>query len=187
MGILILILVVIRFVKPPLLHACLLFPARMSSQERLVASASRTFIVYVAVCAAAGRVGMLSAARYPIRYCLGRCIFPPSLPHSVMLLRSAAENAHGSRLPLGSWDVHARILERFCFTRSSCETGCSAVWRRGESARAREFPAKTQHPDSGAIVVPPCAMIESAIREPTPQRRLLSDHGPLKSNPLLAR
>jgi cytochrome b561 len=83
LGILILLLVVIRYVNrrfsalPP-------FPATMSSQERFVASASeRLFYALLFVLPLVGW-GMLSAARYPI-VLFGSLHLFPILPHSAML------------------------------------------------------------------------------------------------------
>jgi cytochrome b561 len=83
LGILILILVVIRFVNrqfstlPP-------FPATMSSQERWVASASEILLYSLLFVLPLVGWGMLSAARYPIVF-YGPMHLPPILPHSVML------------------------------------------------------------------------------------------------------
>src|ERR1700687_143409 len=78
LGILILILVVIRFVKrrfstlPP-------FPASMSSQERFVASASELLLYTLLFVQPLVGWGMLSAARYPI-VMFGSVHLPPILP-----------------------------------------------------------------------------------------------------------
>jgi len=83
LGILILILVVIRFVNrrfstlPP-------FPASMSSQERFVASGSELLLYTLMFVQPLVGWGMLSAARYPI-VLYGSVHLPPILPHSVML------------------------------------------------------------------------------------------------------
>jgi len=83
LGILILILVVIRFVNrrlsslPP-------FPASMSSQERFVASTSELLLYTLLFVQPLVGWGMLSAARYPI-VLFGSVHLPPILPHSVML------------------------------------------------------------------------------------------------------
>ena len=83
LGILILILVVIRFVNrqfstlPP-------FPTTMSSQERFVASASEILLYTLLFVLPLVGWGMLSAARYPI-VLYGPLQLPPILPHSVML------------------------------------------------------------------------------------------------------
>jgi cytochrome b561 len=83
LGILILILVVIRFVNrrfstlPP-------FPASMSSQERFVASASELLLYTLLFVQPLVGWGMLSAARYPIAL-FGSVHLLPILPHSVML------------------------------------------------------------------------------------------------------
>jgi cytochrome b561 len=83
LGILILILVVIRFVNrrlsslPP-------FPATMSPQERFAASASEALLYTLLVVEPLVGWGMLSAARYPI-VVFGSLHLFPLLPHSVML------------------------------------------------------------------------------------------------------
>ena len=75
-GIVILILVVVRFVNrrfstlPP-------FPATMSSQERFIAHMSEMLLYTLLLVQPLVGWGMLSAARYPIAL-LGRCIFSPS-------------------------------------------------------------------------------------------------------------
>lgn len=82
-GILILILVVIRFVNrsfstlPP-------FPATMSSRERRVAHASELLLYTLLFVQPLIGWGMLSAARYPIVMWGSLHLFP-ILPHSVML------------------------------------------------------------------------------------------------------
>jgi cytochrome b561 len=83
LGILILILVVIRFVNrlfstlPP-------FPASMSSQERFAATASEVLLYGLLFVQQLVGWAMLSAAGYPIVLC-GSLHLPPILPHSVML------------------------------------------------------------------------------------------------------
>jgi cytochrome b561 len=83
LGILILILVVIRFVNrrlsslPP-------FPATMSPQERFAASASEALLYTLLLVQPLVGWGMLSAARYPI-VLFGSLHLFPILPHSVML------------------------------------------------------------------------------------------------------
>jgi len=83
LGILILILVVIRFVNrlfstlPP-------FPASMSSQERLAATASEVLLYGLLFVQPLVGWAMLSAAGYPI-VLSGSLHLPPILPHSVML------------------------------------------------------------------------------------------------------
>ena len=83
LGIVILILVVIRFVNrqfstlPP-------FPATMSSQERFVAHASEILLYTLLFVLPLVGWGMLSAARFPI-VLYGPLHLPPILPHSVML------------------------------------------------------------------------------------------------------
>ncbi len=83
LGILILIVVMIRFVNrhystlPP-------FPATMSPQERSVASASELFLYALLVVQPLVGWGMLSAARYPIML-YGSVHLFPILPHNVIL------------------------------------------------------------------------------------------------------
>lgn len=83
LGILILILVVIRFVNryfsplPP-------FPATMSPRERLAATASERVLYALMFVLPLVGWGMLSAARYPI-VLYGPLHLPPILPHNVML------------------------------------------------------------------------------------------------------
>jgi cytochrome b561 len=82
-GILILILVVIRYVNrrfstmPP-------FPATMSSQERRIVHASEMLLYTLLLVQPLVGWGMLSAARYPI-VMFGSLHLFPILPHSVML------------------------------------------------------------------------------------------------------
>lgn len=83
LGILILIVVVIRFVNrhystlPP-------FPATMSPRERSVASASEFFLYALLIVQPLVGWGMLSAASYPIML-YGSIHLFPILPHNVML------------------------------------------------------------------------------------------------------
>jgi cytochrome b561 len=83
LGILILIVVVIRFINrhfstlPP-------FPATMSPLERSVASASELFLYALLGVQPLVGWGMLSAASYPITL-FGSIHLFPILPHSVML------------------------------------------------------------------------------------------------------
>lgn len=83
LGILVLIVVVIRFVNrrystlPP-------FPSTMSPWERSVASASELVLYTLLFLLPLVGWGMLSAARYPI-VLHGTLHLPPILPHSVML------------------------------------------------------------------------------------------------------
>jgi cytochrome b561 len=83
LGILILLLVVIRYVNrrfsslPP-------FPATMSSQERFVASSSELLFYTLLFVEPLVGWAMLSAARYPI-VLFGSLHLFPILPHSVML------------------------------------------------------------------------------------------------------
>jgi cytochrome b561 len=97
LGIMILILVVIRFVNrrfstlPP-------FSPAMSSQERFVASVSEMLLYTLFFVQPLVGWGMLSAARYPIAL-FGSLSFPhPSAQRDVV--RGVVENAHGARLPL---------------------------------------------------------------------------------------
>ena len=91
LGILILILVVIRFVNrqfstmPP-------FPATMSSQERFIAHESEILLYTLLFVQPLVGWGMLSAARYPVVVYGGLHLFP-ILPHSVMLY-AALRKAH---------------------------------------------------------------------------------------------
>jgi cytochrome b561 len=91
LGILILILVVIRFVNrqfsimPP-------FPATMSSQERFIAHESEILLYTLLFVQPLVGWGMLSAARYPI-VLYGPLHLFPILPHSVMLY-AALRKAH---------------------------------------------------------------------------------------------
>jgi cytochrome b561 len=83
LGILILIVVVIRFINrqfstlPP-------FPATMSRRERWVASRSELFLYALLVLQPLVGWGMLSAARYPITL-FGSIHLFPILPHNLML------------------------------------------------------------------------------------------------------
>src|SRR5438067_12374386 len=83
LGILILVVVVIRFVNrrystlPPV-------PATVSPRERSVASASELFLYALLVLQPLVGWGMLSAARYPIML-YGSIHLFPILPHNVML------------------------------------------------------------------------------------------------------
>jgi cytochrome b561 len=91
LGVLILILVVIRFVNrqfstlPP-------FPPTMSAQERFVAHASELLLYTLLFVQPLVGWGMLSAARYPIVLWGSLHLFP-ILPHSVMLY-AALRTAH---------------------------------------------------------------------------------------------
>ena len=91
LGILILILVVIRFVNrqfstmPP-------FPATMSLQERFIAHESEILMYTLLLVLPLVGWGMLSAARYPI-VLYGSLHLFPILPHSVMLY-AALRKAH---------------------------------------------------------------------------------------------
>jgi cytochrome b561 len=83
LGVLILIVVVIRFINrrrsklPP-------FPENMSEQERSAASASELLLYTLLFALPLVGWGMLSAARYPI-VLFGSIHLPPILPHSVVL------------------------------------------------------------------------------------------------------
>jgi cytochrome b561 len=82
-GILILILVVIRFVNRRL--SCVPpFPATMSPQERFAAHASEVLLYTLLFVEPLVGWGMLSAARYPI-VLFGSLRLFPILPHSLML------------------------------------------------------------------------------------------------------
>jgi len=83
LGILILILVVIRFVNR-LLSTLPPFPASMSSQERLAATASEVLLYGLLFVQPLVGWALLSAAGYPI-VLWGSLHLPPILPHSVML------------------------------------------------------------------------------------------------------
>jgi len=91
LGLLILILVVIRFLNrqfstmPP-------FPATMSSQERFIAHESEILLYTLLFVQPLVGWGMLSAARYPI-VLYGSLHLFPILPHSVMLY-AALRKAH---------------------------------------------------------------------------------------------
>jgi cytochrome b561 len=91
LGILILMVVVIRFVNrhystlPP-------FPATMSARERSIASASELFLYALLVVQPLVGWGMLSAARYPITM-FGSIHLFPILPHNVMFY-AALRRAH---------------------------------------------------------------------------------------------
>ena len=98
LGILILIVVVIRFVNrhystlPP-------FPATMSPRERSVASASELFLYALLVVQPLVGWGMLSAARYPDRAVRVDAPLPHTSPQR-NVVRSAAQGPHGIGLPL---------------------------------------------------------------------------------------
>ena len=101
LGILILVVVVVRYVSrrfsvlPP-------FPATMSSQKRFAASKSE--LVYIAACAAASRLGDVVGGSLSDRTVWVAASFPhPSA--QCHLVRGAAENAHGPRQPVIP-DVH---------------------------------------------------------------------------------
>jgi cytochrome b561 len=91
LGILILIVVAIRFINrhystlPP-------FPATISQRERSVASASEYFLYALLFVQPLVGWGMLSAARYPIMLHGSLHLFP-ILPHNVMLY-AALRRAH---------------------------------------------------------------------------------------------
>jgi len=91
LGILILILVVIRFVNR-CLTSLPAFPATMSSQERFAAHASEVLLYTLLFVQPLVGWGMLSAARYPI-VLFGSLHLFPILPHSVMLY-AALRRAH---------------------------------------------------------------------------------------------
>jgi cytochrome b561 len=83
LGILILIVVVIRFINRHFSRMPA-FPPTMSSQERSVASASEILLYTLLFLMPLIGWGMLSAARYPIML-FGTIHLPPILPHSVLL------------------------------------------------------------------------------------------------------
>jgi cytochrome b561 len=83
LGILILILVVIRYVNRRL-HALPAFPPTVSPRERVVATASEILLYILLFLQPLVGWGMLSAARYPI-VVYGPVHLFPVLPHSVML------------------------------------------------------------------------------------------------------
>lgn len=83
LGILILIVVVLRFINRHYSHLPP-FPASMSPLERSVASASELFLYALLVLQPLVGWGMLSAARYPITM-FGSIHLFPILPHNVML------------------------------------------------------------------------------------------------------
>jgi cytochrome b561 len=83
LGILILLVVVIRYVNRRL-SALPPFPETMSVQERFVASASELLFYALLFVQPLVGWGMLSAARYPI-VLFGSLHLFPILPHSVML------------------------------------------------------------------------------------------------------
>jgi cytochrome b561 len=91
LGILVLIVVVIRFINrrysilPP-------FPATMSQQERSVASKSELLLYTLLVVQPLVGWGMLSAARYPIML-YGAIHLFPILPHN-LLLYAVLRKAH---------------------------------------------------------------------------------------------
>lgn len=83
LGILILILVVIRYLNRRL-HTLPPFPPTISPQERVVATASEILMYSLLFLQPLVGWGMLSAARYPI-VMFGAVHLFPILPHSVML------------------------------------------------------------------------------------------------------
>jgi cytochrome b561 len=91
-GILILILVVIRYVNRRFFSTMPPFPATMSSQERVIAHASEMLLYALLFVQPLVGWGMLSAARYPI-VLYGPLHLFPILPHSVMLY-AALRKAH---------------------------------------------------------------------------------------------
>jgi cytochrome b561 len=83
LGILILVVVAIRFVNRRY-SSLPRFPDTMSPQERSVASASELLLYSLLFLLPLIGWGMLSAARYPI-VLYGSLHLPPILPHSVLL------------------------------------------------------------------------------------------------------
>jgi cytochrome b561 len=123
LGILLLILVAIRFVNrqfsslPP-------FPATMSAQERLVAHWSEILLYTLLFLQPLVGWGMLSAARYPIALWGGLRLFP-ILPHSAILyaalrkvhtilayLLFLAIIAHFGAVLFHTWIVRDRLFSR---------------------------------------------------------------------------
>jgi cytochrome b561 len=132
LGILILIVVIIRFVNrhystlPP-------FPATMSPRERSVASASELLLYGLLLLQPLVGWGMLSAARYPITL-YGSINLFPILPHNVMSY-AVLRRAHTVLAYLLFLTFLAHPVAPFCFTRGSSGMGPSAAWRRGGFAR----------------------------------------------------
>ncbi len=97
LGILVLIVVVIRFVNrrystlPP-------FPSTMSPRERSVASASERFVVYAAVCAATGRLGDVVGGAVSDR-AVRVDTFSSHTSAQRIAVRRVAEDAHNFGLP----------------------------------------------------------------------------------------
>ncbi|HTU24506.1 MAG TPA: cytochrome b/b6 domain-containing protein, partial [Pirellulales bacterium] len=83
LGIAILVLAFIRFVNR-LFHPLPPFPATMSSQERLIATASEYLMYFFMFALPLVGWGMLSAARYPI-VLFGPIHLPFILPHDLAL------------------------------------------------------------------------------------------------------
>jgi cytochrome b561 len=83
LGVLILVLVVIRFVNRQL-HPLPPFPETMSPVEQLVATTSERLMYVLMFALPLVGWGMLSAARYPIVLC-GPLHLPPILPQSARL------------------------------------------------------------------------------------------------------
>lgn len=123
LGMLLLIVVVIRFVNrqfsslPP-------FPETMSAQERLIAHWSEILLYTLLFVQPLVGWGMLSAARYPIALGGGLHLFP-ILPHSVMLyaalrklhtvlayLLFLAIIAHFGAVLFHTWIVRDRLFSR---------------------------------------------------------------------------
>jgi cytochrome b561 len=122
LGILLLIVVVIRFVNrlfstlPP-------FPATMSPQERVMAHWSEILMYTLLFVQPLVGWGMLSAARYPIALWGGLRLFP-ILPHSAMLY-AALRKLH----TVLAYLLFLAIMAHFgavLFHTGSCGIGCSA-------------------------------------------------------------
>ena len=140
LGILILILVVIRFVNrlfstlPP-------FPPTMSPQERFIAHSSEILLYTLLFVQPLVGWGMLSAARYPIVLWGSLHLFP-ILPHSVMLY-AVLRKAHTFLAYLLFLDVHRPFWS--CFV-SHADRARSDVQPHGsvESPRALGWFRQTQ-------------------------------------------
>lgn len=123
LGILLLILVAIRFVNR-LFHALPPFPPTMSQQERFIAHWSEILMYTLLFAQPLVGWGMLSAARYPIALWRGVHLFP-ILPHNAMLYAELRQThtilayllflviiAHFSAVLFHTWIVRDRLLNR---------------------------------------------------------------------------
>ena len=119
LGILVLIVVVLRFINrrrstlPP-------FPETMSPQERLAASASELLLYSLLFLLPLVGWGMLSAARYPI-VLYGSMHFPPDTSAQRPAVRRVAQDAHDSGLPFISGIPRP-------YWRRSVSHSCRARW-----------------------------------------------------------